>query len=115
MKATRFEFGGTGMFHALELLESCKMKKKEDYEYAKGQFEHDLDVPTILAPGNNVKTRSYFTSEGLEAFSAELDILYNLFVRYCSDAGFGEIEEITEDIPEDNIVYQDEYQVLVGI
>lgn len=115
MEGTRYEFGGTGMFHALELLEACKLKKKdiEDYKYAKNIFERDLDVPTILAPGNKVKTRSYFTPEGLEAFSLELDILYNLFEKYCTAAGFGEMEEIKEDISQDTIIYQDEYQILV--
>ncbi len=93
MKATRFEFGGTGIFCALELLEACKLNKqdKKDLKYAESQFDRVLDIPTILAPGNNVKTRSYFTVEGLKAFSHELDILYNLFEKYCTDAGFGEM------------------------
>lgn len=115
MEGTRYEFGGTGMFHALELLEACKLNKKDikDYKYAKDVFKRDLDVPTILTPGNNVKTRSYFTAEGLNAFSHELGILYNLFEKYCANAGFGEMEEIKEDISQDNIIYQDEYQILV--
>ena len=116
MKGTRFEFGDVGIFHALNELENCDMSLGDEFdlEWAERQFEEDLNVPDMLAPGNKIKTRSYFTEEGMTAFKEAIDILYNLFVTYMEDAGLGEISEITEEIPDDLIVYKDDYQFLIA-
>ena len=114
MVGTRFEFGGTGIFHALNVLENCEMSLQDemDYDWATTMLERDLQVPEILAPGNKTKTRSYFTQEGMDAFKEEIDVLYNLFQNYAEGAGLGELEEIIKDIRPEDIIYRDEYQIL---
>ena len=117
MKVTRYEFDETGIFHAMELFDGFSMEDEDaqNYKYAEERFECNLEIPDILSNENNIKTRSFFTEEGLKAFSLELYILCDLFERYCEGAGFGEMKKITLDIDEDSVVYQDEYQVLVRI
>ena len=115
MRATRFEFGNTGLFHALDLLDECDMERNdaEDYEYAKREFENDLDIPDILNPKYNIKTQSFFTDLGLDAFKTPIDILCNLFIKYAENTGLGKLKEITKDITENTIIYKDDYQIII--
>lgn len=111
MRGTRFEFGGTGMFHALDLLEEADMTPGDagDYEYAYRQFEERLPVPdTCRDTGNTV---SYFTDDGLKAFEEPIRIYLDLFDRYLSEAGTGEIVKTVSDIPDGQVLYRDRYQV----
>ncbi len=112
MKCTRFEFDGVGIFHNIDMLMACDMTQpdREDLQYVINEFDATLQIPDIV---EKAKTLSYFTENGLKAFRNELDILYRLFDEYCGNAGLGEIEEFDVDIPEDKIVYQDEYQVVI--
>ncbi len=114
MKGTRFEFGGVGLFHAEELIESCDLERAdaEDLEWAETIFEQDLPIPDALYK-DRINAISFFTDKGLETFDEPLDALHTLFVTYCEDAGLGEWVRKEFEIPENMIIYQDEHQFLV--
>lgn len=115
MLGKRMEFGGTGIFHALNLLESCDMEKadEEDYEWAERKFEEYLPVPDIFAPAYATKGISFFTEYGYKFFKEAIDILSNLFIDYCEEAGLGELSEISMEIPDEMIVFKDEHQFVI--
>ena len=115
IKCTRFTFGNTGLFQATELLDDADMEAVDwaEYQWAMHEFNAGLEVPDICQPRAGIKTRSFFTDEGLKSFSLALDVLYELFQKYAEAAGLGEIQERVYMIPEEDILYQDEYQVLI--
>lgn len=117
MRLTRYEFGGTGIFHAVEVLESMPLEKpdEEDLEWAKRQFDEYLEVPVMPVDketGLFRRTRSYFTDKGLEAFKDALDILVSLFYM-AEDAGLGELKVVEKNTASEEIFYEDENQVVV--
>ena len=115
IKCTRFTFGDTGLFHATELLERMNMEAVDwaEYQWAMHEFNSGLEVPDICQPVTGIKTHSFFTDEGLKSFNLALDILCELFQKYAEAAGLGELQERVYMIPEEDILYQDEYQVLI--
>lgn len=107
---TRYEFGGTGIFHALNLLNDCDIERadKEDLIVAESIFDMLLPFPNV---GNNEKkTICYFTEKGVSKFRKELDTILYMFSHYLEDAGCGEIDVIKKENL--HIVYEDEWQVV---
>lgn len=108
---TRFEFGGTGMFHILNLLEDCDLENKdaEELERIEYIFEKDLPHPDI---NWSKDMHCWFTSEGVTRFRDELEAFAYLVYLYLEGAGFGTFD-IRKGKPDGDIVYRDEYQVVV--
>lgn len=114
MELTRYEFGGIGIFHALDILENMPMEKsdEEDLRWAEREFDKHLEIPSIKTDlDGNKDFVSYFTREGLETFSECLDILVNLFYQ-AEDIGLGMLEEKKIDSSELVILYKDKNQVI---
>lgn len=114
MKATRYEFGDTGIFHAYDFIEQADLTfaEQEDLEWAQRQFEEYLNIPDEVI--EKPQTTSFFTKEGLDMFADALDVIINLFYDYPEEAGLGELKEIEIDIPQDKILYQDDYQIVIS-
>ena len=116
-KFTRFEFGGTGIFHALEVLHDMPIDKQveEDLDWAEREFNKILEFPGIFYEKKDTKDlHCFFTEKGLKAFETSLDILLSLF-QNAEEAGLGEVQEIMVDSSNLNIVYEDEYQIVARI
>ncbi len=112
MKATRYEFGDTGIFYALYLIEQANLTsdEREDFEWAKWEIDEELISPDFYG---KPPITFFFTEEGLDVFEKALDVIINLFYDYPEEAGLGELKEIEMDIPQDKIIYQDEYQIVI--
>jgi len=112
VNATRFEFGGVGIFHAIDLLLECDMERN-DWEYldwAYNKFENELIVPDASVVEG---TRSYFTEQGLNHFSEPLVVFVSLFQKYLEEAGIGELFVEHRNIYDDEIAYSDNFQILI--
>ena len=116
MKLTRYEFGGIGIFHALEVIEELPMSKadEDDLLWAEKEFDKCLEIPSVSADlGGENKFISYFTPNGEKNFSDCLDIVLNLFYQ-AEDAGLGILEKKEIDSSELSILYQDDNQVIAN-
>lgn len=94
---------GIGMFQGLS-----EIDRDEEYIESLEDLFKELEIPEEVFIKNHFTT-SYFTEKGLEKFKSAIDTLQQAYRDY---SGF-DIELITEDIPENKIVYQDEYQIIV--
>lgn len=94
---------GIGMFQGLS-----EIDRDEEYIESLEDLFKELEIPEEVFIKNRFTT-SYFTEKGLEKFKSAIDTLQQAYREY---SGF-DIELITEDIPEDKIVYQDEYQIII--
>ena len=94
---------GIGMFQGLS-----EIDRDEEYIESLEDLFKELEIPEEVFIKNRFTT-SYFTEKGLEKFKSAIDTLQQTYREY---SGF-DIELITEDIPEDKIVYQDEYQIII--
>ena len=94
---------GIGMFQGLS-----EIDRDEEYIESLEDLFKELEIPEEVFIKNTFTT-SYFTEKGLEKFKSAIDTLQGAYRDY---SGF-DIELVTEDIPEDKIVYQDEYQIIV--
>lgn len=105
----RYEFGGTGFFHAIPLLWDCKMEEsdEEDLEYAIQVFERELPVPEYTF----TKTQAFFTTEGAEYFYKPIEIFCTMFRKYGESAGIGVLKEIRE-APLGKVFYSDKFQIV---
>ena len=108
-KLTRYTCNGIGIFKRLNDFRSIDIPEEEEDELrdAENEFDNYLNIPDICW-SKEIKTVSYFTEAGLERFSEDIDtILYDL------DIYIGPInKETTENTG--NILYQDEYQVVLS-
>ena len=116
IKVTRYEFDGTGIFHAIDLLESCQMGKKDVnlLEETVKTFNQKLPLPSIFKDNKKIHFMSFFTEYALVDFAILLKNLSDLFIKYCETAGFGEINKTVYYIPKNMIEYQDNYQILIS-
>lgn len=119
MKVKRFEFGGTGIFHALDVLENCEMERADEEELydAERELEEFLPIPDAISAEYNrgVKMIFFFKQKGLEKFKEPLESLVFLFKQFPENDGLGELNEIELELPEDIIYYQDEYQAVAKV
>ena len=115
MVCIRYEFSDTGIFSALDLLETAPMTDEDEktYDFIMQQFADDLDEPPILKTMTGRTGVSLFTEKGNEAFSCEMKELENLYNEYLTSAGLGVFNIIELDVPENEILYRDEYQVVI--
>ena len=99
MCCIRYEFGGTGIFHALDILFDCDMEQAdaEDLERAEYILERDLPHPDIDWKDTQSRFTCWFTEKGVAAFES---------------AGMGEMRIIQREIAEQSIVYRDDFQVV---
>lgn len=118
MVLTRYTFGGTGIFHALPLLEESgilELQDEMDLVDAEAIFDQKLPIPALFAEnkfaGNTLV--SFFTPKGLKEFSEQIEILKSMF-SVAEYAGLGKLKKISLDSKKLHIVYQDDFQV-VGI
>lgn len=117
---TRYEFGDTGIFHSLQLLDGINMEitDKEEFKEADNNFEKNLPCPPplLFSESNQLRTKSYFTEKGVKRFQKDIDTYIYLFEKYLVPSGIGEIS--ISKIPnakKKDIVYQDEYQTVIRI
>ena len=118
MCCIRYEFGGTGIFHALDILFDCDMEQAdaEDLERAEYILERDLPHPDIDWKDTQSRFTCWFTEKGVAACREELDTMVYMYRKYLESAGMGEIRIIQREIAEQSIVYRDGFQVVtVGI
>lgn len=118
MLLTRYEFGGTGIFCAADLLFDCDMERAdaEDLERAEYILDRDLPHPDIDKENTQSKFRCWFTEKGIMAFREELGIIVYLYRKYPESAGMGEMRIIQREIAEHSIIYRDDFQVVtIGI
>lgn len=125
MKGIRFQCLGTRIFHCTKQLEDILSNTEYDclrypddeakWNNMMADFSRDLEAPPV--PGN-AQWRFYFTTEGLEHFSAPLKVMRSFMTDYFGDCGMlddpgSRWKEIEKEIPEENIVYRDPYQFAV--
>lgn len=112
IQGTRFEFGGTGIFHAIDLLYDCEMEvaDEEEIQWAENYFDKYMPIPDEAS--NITGTKSYFTNAGLKRFQKPLNILLDAFEYQAEEAGFGQLQEIKCNISTNDIVYRDKYQII---
>lgn len=110
---TRFEFGGTGIFHSLDVIEDMIKTRadEEDLEWAQREFDEYLTVPNLPI---GYRTESYFTEKGLAEFKEPLDIIINMYYQ-AEDIGFGELTVVESDLNGREVIYQDEHQIIVAV
>ena len=116
-KLTRYEFGGTGIFNAIDILYGLDLddQEKADLKWAEKEFDTTLKSPDVF--DDEAKTNKlycFFTPKGESAFASCLDILTNLFYQ-AEDAGLGEFQSIVVSDSDLNIVYRDDYQVVASL
>lgn len=114
MLLTRYEFGGTGIFHAIDLLYDCDMERAdaEDLERSEYILDRDLQCPDIDWKDVRSEFRCWFTEKGITVFREELDIMAYLYRKYPESTGMGEMRIVQKEIAEQSIVYQDDFQVV---
>ena len=114
MCCIRYEFGGTGIFHALDILFDCDMEQAdaEDLERAEYILERDLPHPDIDLKDTQSRFTCWFTEKGVAAFGEELDTMVYMYRKYLESAGMGEMRIIQREIAEQSIVYRDDFQVV---
>lgn len=113
---TRFELSfegenqGTGIFHGIG-----DIGLPEDIEQAIIKpFEEQLPIPNEIIfgeKGSLIKTKSYFKPEGLQKFEKELQTLKEAIESCLFDVD--KIEISLSNVSLEDIVYQDEYQMLI--
>ena len=116
MHGTRYEFGNTGIFHALSLLDDCDMDRDDanDLAWAEECFDRELHaVDPSKEIGADCALTFFFTNKGVYDFKEQLDVMEYCFVQYLEDAGLGEFKQVDLDIDAGNIVYQDEHQFAI--
>ena len=108
---TRYEFGDTGIFQAMNILYDMELSQREviSLVQTENQFNTLLTIPDIFDQQKSVY--SFFTSKGLDYFKKPLHSLLKLYKK-AENIGFGEIVEISVDKSNLNVVYEDEFQVL---
>ena len=117
MKITRYEFCGEGLFNALDYLYGADMDREDAIEFSKVEniFENNLPTPHYISYDSSYGIpRFYFTEFGNKKFRKEINILVDLFDRYCSE--FGTITKVTKSFDDNSsfkVIYKDRYQVLV--
>lgn len=112
IRMTRYESDdGTGLFRLLDLLGTCDLERNdaEDLQNITKKFEECLPTPDISW---NKNMQCWFTPPGAFRFRDELATFEDLFARYIEDAGLGTLN-IRQEMPEGNVVYRDEWQVVV--
>ncbi len=119
MHGTRYEFGNTGIFHALGLFDDCDMDWDDanDLAWAEECFDRELHA---IDPSKDIDADCaltfFFTDKGMHDFKEQLDVMEYCFVQYLQyleDAGHGEFKQFDLDIDAADIVYQDEYQFAI--
>lgn len=115
---TRFELvydgenQGVGIFYGLDDVGLHSTMK----EALLRPFQEELVTPSEKAFETKKKalhTKSYFKPEGLKQFKEELKVLQETIEDYCFDVETVKIP--LEDVPTKDIVFQDQYQVVVAV
>lgn len=109
MKLTRYTCKGIDIFRKLNDFRSINISEEEEDELcdAENEFDKYLSIPDICR-SKAIKTVSYFTEAGLARFKEDIDT-----ILYYLDIYIGPInKETTENTG--NILYQDEYQVVLS-
>lgn len=112
MTGTRYEFGGTGIFHAIGVLEDMSLSPANagDLEWASRKMEEELVIPDIFLD-TKFPTRSFFTEQGLTRLHEPLEILLRLFGD-AEETGIGILRVIREEITDACIIYKDMDQIV---
>ena len=116
MHGTRYEFGNTGIFHALSLFDDCDMDwdDSNDLAWAEECFDRELHaVDPSKEIGADCALTFFFTDKGRHVFKEQLDVMEYCFVQYLENAGLGEFKQVDLDIDATDVVYQDEYQFAI--
>lgn len=116
MRGIRYEFGGTGIFHALKMLDACDMDRDDanDLAWAEECFDRELHaIDPSKDIGSDCALTFFFTDKGKYDFKEQLDVIEYCFIQYLEDAGLGEFQQVDLDIDAANIIYQDEYQFAI--
>lgn len=109
----RYEFDGTGIFHALKILYDCDMERADEEELEEAEYILNKDLVCPCIDWQKIPdSRCWFSEDGVKAFKEELDTLMCLFHKYLEDAGIGELRIVRKKIPEQNIIYRDNFQVV---
>lgn len=115
---TRYEFGGTGIFNAIDVLYGLDLndQEKANLKWAEKEFNVTLKSPDVFDNEQSEANKLYcfFTKKGEDAFASCLDTLVNLFYQ-AEDVGLGEFQTISIPDSELNIVYRDDYQVVASL
>ena len=115
---TRFELvydgenQGVGIFYGLDDVGLHSTMK----EALLRPFHDELAMPSekvVEAKKKRLRTKSYFKPEGLKQFSEELRLLQETIEDYCFDVETVKLP--LEDVSTKDIVFQDQYQVVIAV
>ncbi len=116
MHGIRYEFGNTGIFHALGLFDDCDMDWDDanDLAWAEECFDRELHaIDPSKDIGADYALTFFFTDKSVHEFKEQLDVMKYCFIQYLEDAGLGEFKQFDLNIDAADIVYQDEYQFAI--
>jgi hypothetical protein len=94
---------GVGFLHGLSELEL-----DEDYEDSLLNLFNDLPIPMFYM-GNQKKTKAYFSKYGKETFKKAIQTIIDIY----EESGFFRIVEEIKEINKNDILYEDEYQIII--
>lgn len=116
MITVRYTVDGYGIFAAMKRLYEADADAAmdpvdySDLEAIEDKFDRELELPDICRDSaEREKYRSYFTKEGLDHFSREIDRLLSLYRTYVGNPDV-EYKRVSSS---DMIAYQDAFQVLI--
>lgn len=97
------EYQGIGFLQGLS-----ELWLDEDYEESLLNMFIKMKIPSFYM-GNKLKTKAYFTERGKRVFQKAIQKVIDVF----NENGMFEVREKIDDFKEDEILYEDEYQIIV--
>ena len=88
---------------------SCELSIDEDVDYVITKHLEELPIPDFYRNNPHTKTKAYFTKKGLDKFIG----IIKFYKKEFEYQGLFNIKEIVKDFTKEDIVYEDEYQILV--
>lgn len=100
------KYMGCGIMQGLDALDL----ELDEYEFLIRRFNKELPLPTCFAENKGIKTISYFTEKGNRFFKKDINLIKLAFV---SKKFFGVRKIVKDSLPNEKIVYKDDYQIVV--
>ncbi len=114
MLITRYTVNGYGIFTQMNGLykadEEALMDEMDWQEFMHVEYFFDRNLPMPdIERDERKKSRSWFTKKGLDMFRDELESLLYLYKKYI-----GEPEIHVMEVSDKDVIYADEYQILIS-
>ena len=73
-------------------------------------YDKQLPLPACFAENKGIKTVSYFTEKGNRFFKKDINLIK---LAFMSKKFFGVRKIVKDSLPNEKIVYKDDYQIVV--